>query len=118
MMRDLRRSDANEPGQSRFLAHHMDDCWDPEDAPAILLRERTRQGQTGGAQARNPLCLRVVGNDPDQAQVVQADYECDEAERPGSASYLWVLYSDSPPTREEMIALYREYASASGDSRT
>ena len=111
MGRDLRRSDANEPGQSRFLAHYMDDCWDPEDAPAILRR------QAGGAEAGNPLCLRVVENDPGQAKVVPADYECDEAERPGTASYLWVLYSDSPPTREEMIALYREYASASGDSR-
>ena len=112
MGRNLRRSDGNEPGQSRFLARYIDDCWEPEEATAIL-----REGQAGGAQSGNPLCLRVVGNDPDQAKVVSADYECDEAERPGTASYLWVLYSDSPPTREEMIALYREYASASGDSR-
>ncbi len=104
------RNPRNEPGQSSFLAYYMDDCWEPEDAPAILRR------QAGGAQAGNPLCLRVVGNDPDQAQVVQTDYECDETEEPGTASYLWVLYSDSPPTREEMIALYREYVGASGDS--
>jgi hypothetical protein len=31
--------------------------------------------------------------------VVVADYECDETEEPGTASYLWVLYWDSPPTQ-------------------
>ncbi len=111
MGRNLRRSDGNEPGQSRFLAHYMDDCWEPEEATAIL-----REGQAGGAQSGNPLCLRVVGNDPDQAKVVPADYECDEAERPWTASFLCVLYSASATSRVVMLALYWEYGSASGDS--
>lgn len=109
-----RRSDANGPGRSRFLASYMDDCWEPAEA-AALLRKLAVEAGAGGAPTGTPLCLRVVGNDIGHAEMIQADHECDRSEMPGTASYLWVLWSDSPPTRERMIALYNEFLAASDD---
>lgn len=98
-----------------LLASYMDDCWEPAEAAALLHRLAIENG-VADARAGRPLCLRVVAHDLEHAEMIQADYAPDESEMPGTAAYLWVLWSGSPPTREAMVALYREFLAASGDA--
>jgi len=88
----------------RRLACFTDDCWEPQDDVDLLHRFAAEKGSDASDAA--PYCLRVVGNDVDGARLVSPDEERDEP--PGTASYLWALCAGSPPTREWMIALYRE----------
>jgi hypothetical protein len=99
---------ANEGGPTRLLASFLDDCCEPEEAEA-LLRQLAARDHGELAQAGTPLGLRVVRGDLDSAGLISFDYECDKSEEPGSADYLWVLWVGSAPTRDVMIALFREF---------
>jgi hypothetical protein len=57
-----------------------------------------------GMATGNVSCLRVG---PDGARLLGADFVAEEPE--GTASYLWVLWSGSPPTIEEMVASHDEH---------
>ncbi len=94
------------PDPSGVLAQYLDDVWDPEDAEALLCK---LAAATGAGKVGTPLCLRVVGNQPDSAEILPAGYEGDYSEEPGTASYLWVLWTGRRPSRKQMIALYDEY---------
>jgi hypothetical protein len=98
--------DADTSSQSGVLAQYLDDCWEPEEAEA-LLRELAAPGQ--GSKTGIPLCLRVVGSHLEDAEVLAVEYECDASETPGTARYLWVLWAGPRPSREKMIALFREH---------
>ena len=98
--------DAGTPEQSGVLAQYLDDCWEPEEAEALL---RKLAAPDGGSKTTIPLCLRVVGSQLGDAEVLPTEYECDPSESPGTASYLWVLWSGARPNREKMIALFKEY---------
>jgi hypothetical protein len=98
--------DADTSDQSGVLAQFLDDCWEPEEAEE-LLRELAAPGQ--GSKTGIPLCLRVVANQLDDAQVLPAGYQCDASETPRTARYLWVLWAGRRPSREEMIAFFSEY---------
>jgi hypothetical protein len=93
------------PEEPRRLACYIDDCWEPEEAAELLHRLASESGAI--VSDASPYCLRVVGNDVDGARLVRPDDERRD-EPPGTASYLWALCAGSPPTREWMIALYRE----------
>lgn len=54
-----------------------------------------------------PACLRVAA---DGARVVDPGFATDEM--PGEASYLWVLWSGSPPTVGDLLALHEEHLRA------
>lgn len=90
-----------------LLASYRDDCWEPDDA-AKILREIAERGASKGT----PICLRVEGRDLASARVIDGNAEIDRSELPGTASYLWALWSESPPSRDELVALYREFLRA------
>ena len=94
------------------LARFLDDCWEPASALATLRRLAGRREDDG----TRALCLRVGADGLDHARVMTAGSGGDTAEAPGAAAYLWVLFTDSPPPRAELISLYREFADAAGDS--
>jgi hypothetical protein len=93
------------------LARFLDDCWEPGSAVATL---RTLAGRAD--EEARALCLRVGADGLDGARVTTADSGGDSDEAAGAAAYLWVLWSDSPPTRAELAALYDEFRDAAGDS--
>ena len=74
MERSPGQSDADERSQSRLLAYYMDDCWEPEEAVAIL-----RENAAVAAREGSPLCFRVVENDLDHARLVSVDFGRDRA---------------------------------------
>jgi len=92
------------PDDPRRLACYIDDCWEPGEAVDLL--HRLASESRADASDAAPYCLRVLGNDIDGAHLASPDEERDEP--PGTASYLWALCAGAPPTREWMIALYRE----------
>jgi len=106
MRSTLRPPDAGTSDHSGVLAQYLDDCWEPEEAEA-LLRKLTAPGR--GSKTGIPLCLRVVGSQLNDAEILPAGYECDASETPGTARYLWVLWAGRRPSREEMIASFSEY---------
>lgn len=80
-----------------ILAQFLDDCWEPEEA-AELLR-RLAKGDPGKA-----CCLRV---DREGARMVDEGFAVEEP--PGTATYLWALWSGTPPTVGEMLAHHEEH---------
>lgn len=78
-------------------AQFLDDCWEPGEAGELLRR-------LAAGEAGVPICLRVERGD---ARIVPDDYAGTEA--PGTASYLWALWSGAPPTLEELVALHAEH---------
>ena len=60
MGRERRSPDADTPDPSGVWAQYLDDCWEPEEADALL---RKFAAPTGAAKTGIPLCLRVVGRE-------------------------------------------------------
>jgi hypothetical protein len=83
---------------STILAALLDDCWEPAEVADLL--DRLAHGARGSRA-----CLRVAA---DGARIVASDFD-GEDESPGTASYLWVLWSGSPPTIGEMATLHAEH---------
>ena len=84
--------------ESTILAALLDDCWEPAEVADLL--PRLAHGAPGSVA-----CLRMAA---DGARIVGTDFD-GEDEPPGSASYLWVLWSGPPPTIGEMAALHAEH---------
>lgn len=85
-----------------ILAQLLDDCWEPEEAASLL--HRLARGSAGTLS-----CLRV---DAQGARLVGRDFAADEPS--GTASYLWALWTGSPPTLGEMVALHEEHVRVAG----
>ncbi len=88
------------------LVEFVDDCWEPSEAVATLRK-------LAGSRAGSPFCLRIAGDD---TRMIPPDEDGDASEKPGTAAYLWVLWSGSPPTREQLLVVYREHRAASDGS--
>ena len=90
----------------------MDDCWEPEDAPTSLYHEVVRNGvyDTDAADAAHMVCLRVVGKDVNTARMLEPEDQVPPGELPATAEYLWVLWSEGQPSREALIAIYKNFA--------
>ena len=99
----------NEPSQVR--ASFLDDCWEPEEAQK-LLRRFDEKRQAGHQDDASAICLRVIGNNLEQATILNPGDAIGTSESPGEARYLWMLASGGPLDRETMIALYKEFLEA------
>ena len=76
----------------------MDDCWEPWDAPNCL-EYAMRPYDAAAAEAARMACLHVVGPEDDHPVT----------ELPGTAEYLWVLWSGDQPSRDALIDIYKQF---------
>ena len=95
-------------GEAIFMMR--DDCWEPESAIEMLWRFA---GHADRAIAATPHCLRVIAGSGGAIDVMPSHVQEAVVDTwVSGVSYIWVLWSGSPPSREDLVRACSEILGA------